>query len=730
MAEYDNTLILYDEDGEEIEFQIVDRIPYNGEEYLVLWDEESDEMAVVVERDGDYETVDDEDALEYVKKAFSSGMESLMDEADAFAVESDFMAELMEVAEGKKKVDTPSPVSTHNSETQLPSQVDTVHFDYEKYVQQSQDFLFKEATAKYNTFSFDEALSLFISAQEDGNIFAAAHIGIMYHYGEGCKQDDQKAFECFEKGYKAGCPLATAWYSECYRMGYGVTKNKEYASKLFKANEVALKELCNAEDTAALYFLGFNLIMGIGCEVNDAEGVRLLETAVFKGDNRSAVQLAECYINGWGVSADEHKGFELLMQHPVPESKKYHFLLGRCYYYGAGVEKDYSKAFASFEKSAKLGFGKAKDYLGDCYRNGQGVEKDLYEAARWYKDAADNNGTANAAHSLAFMYMNGEGVPENEKKAVDYFMIAAEGGIIQAQRIIAQEYVSGDILNRDYEAARVWMEKAANQGDAQAQLMLGRYYVSDFGYNDDQKAFEWFEKAAEQGDAEAEYTVGGCYIYEIHVKKNPAVANQWFEKAASKEHPKAMYELGISYMDGRGITKNTDKGIQYLTAAAERNSVEACEVLAKLYRDGIKNYNGQSNFVSLSNAEVYAKKLVELTDSKDAECLLASIMQGLGNTVEAKAWYQSAVNKGSDLAKLALSKMYILEGVNYSDAVSMLRTISSKKNGEAQYLLAYCLENGYGCEKDKKQAKALYSSAQANGYSENPFPRKKKFGLF
>ena len=64
MAEYDNTLILYDEDGEEIEFQIVDRIPYNGEEYLVLWDEESDEMAVVVERDGDYETVDDEDALE------------------------------------------------------------------------------------------------------------------------------------------------------------------------------------------------------------------------------------------------------------------------------------------------------------------------------------------------------------------------------------------------------------------------------------------------------------------------------------------------------------------------------------------------------------------------------------------------------------------------------------------------------------------------------------------
>ena len=74
--------------------------------------------------------------------------------------------------------------------------------------------------------------------------------------------------------------------------------------------------------------------------------------------------------------------------------------------------------------------------------------------------------------------------------------------------------------------------------------------------------------------------------------------------------------------------------------------------------------------------------------------------------------------------------MYILEGVNYSDAVSMLETISSKKNGEAQYLLAYCLENGYGCEKNKKQAKTLYGAAKANGYTENPIPRKKKFGLF
>lgn len=724
MENYDNTIFLYNEDGEEIEFSIVDRIEYKGDEYLVLWDAYNNDVAVVVDKNGKYEVVDDDEVLDYAKSSFAKSMSNLMSEIDSISDNLDdldrFFSSTLE--------DTTDLFDEDTSISE--SSITSVKFDYNKYILQSQDYLFKEALSKYNTYNYEEAMSLFISAHEDGNIYAAAHIGIMYHYGEGCEEDNQKAFEYFEKGYKVGCPLAAAWYSECYRMGYGVIKNKDYAAKLFNANVDALKELCSAEDVSALYFLGFNLVMGVGCEINQVEGVRLLETAVFKGDTRSAVQLAECYINGWGVTKNINKAIELLMTFPAPKNRKYNFLLGKAYYYGDGVEKDYTKAFFYFEQASTLGLGSAKEYLADCYFNGHGVKKDLYEAARWYKDAADNNGIANAAHSLAFMYMNGEGVPKDETQAINYFMMAAEGGIIQAQRIISQEYVSGNILDRDYEAARVWMEKAANNGDEHAQIMLGRYYISDFGYYNAQKAFECFEKAAEQGNSEAEYTLGKCYIHEIHVKKNLVIANQWFEKAAQKEHPEAMYELGVSYIEGRGISKNIEKGIQYLKDAAEKNSVKACELLAQLYKSGIENYNEQTNYTSLLDAQIYAKKFVELTDDAEAQYLLASILQELENFAEAKTWYQNAVNNGSESAKLALSKMYILEATNYPDAVSMLETISSNKSGEAQYLLAYCLENGYGCEKDKKLAKTLYKSAQINGYTKNPLPRKKKFGLF
>ncbi len=722
MADYDNTVVLYDEDGEEIEFEILHSVTYEGVEYLVLWSEDTDDMVVVYESNGDYEIVDDDDVLDYVKESFSGSMNSLMEEVEAFATEKDFMEELKAVAEGHAPATDELPDEPQQSNPSVS--VHTVSFNKEKYIEQSQDFLFRDAQNKYAALKYEEALSTFIEADKEGNLFAAAHIGMMYHYGEGCKKDDAKAYEFFNKGAANGCPLAAAWKAEFHRVGYFVEKNKELGAEMYKAIEPALKEMCAVEDVSALYFLGYNLIMGIGCEVDDFEGVRLLETAVYKGDAKSAIQLADCYFNGWGVARNEEKAVELLQTHPAEGHKKYHYLLGRCYYHGAGIEQDYSRAFSEFEKSARLGFGKGKDYLGDCYYYGHGTEKDLYEAARWYKDAADNNGIGNSAHSLAFMYLNGEGVPENQRKAVEYFQIAAECGIVQAQRIISQEYISGDILPRDYEKAREWMEKAAIKGDPQAQLMLGRYYVSGFGFDSDQKAFEWFEKAAEQGDAEAEYTLGGCYIYDIYVQQDARIANQWFERAAEKEHPKAMHELGVSYLTGRGIVQNTEKGLSLLSHAAEKGAKESCEYLVDYY-SGVK-----SQHKDMSAARIYAQKLVEIEPNADSLYRLAAITQECGDFETAKRHYQEAISSGNELAKVALSKLYIKSETNYFEAFSMLSSFASSKNGEAQYLLAFCYENGFGCEKDKKVAKNLYQLAKVNGFTEELFPKKKRFGLF
>ena len=78
--ELDNIIVLNDEDGNEIEFEFLDLIPYEGEEYVVLLpnDEDDDAGEVVIlkledtdsEDEESYVSVDDEEVLQKVFEIF------------------------------------------------------------------------------------------------------------------------------------------------------------------------------------------------------------------------------------------------------------------------------------------------------------------------------------------------------------------------------------------------------------------------------------------------------------------------------------------------------------------------------------------------------------------------------------------------------------------------------------------------------------------------------------
>ena len=70
-----------------------------------------------------------------------------------------------------------------------------------------------------------------------------AHIGIMYHYGEGCEKNDQKAFELFEKSAKQGNIAAQYDVGLYYDFGYGVKQDYEKAIEWYEkaAKECAKK---------------------------------------------------------------------------------------------------------------------------------------------------------------------------------------------------------------------------------------------------------------------------------------------------------------------------------------------------------------------------------------------------------------------------------------------------------------------------------------------------------
>ena len=78
--ELDNIIVLNDENGDEIEFEFLDLIEYEGEEYVVLLphdeEEEADEVVILKLEDTDsedeesYVSVDDEETLKNVFEIF------------------------------------------------------------------------------------------------------------------------------------------------------------------------------------------------------------------------------------------------------------------------------------------------------------------------------------------------------------------------------------------------------------------------------------------------------------------------------------------------------------------------------------------------------------------------------------------------------------------------------------------------------------------------------------
>lgn len=67
-------------------------------------------------------------------------------------------------------------------------------------------------------------------------------------------------------------------------------------------------------------------------------------------------------------------------------------------------------------------------------------------------------------------------------------------------------YCRDNGVPQDHTKAIYWLEKSANQGNANAQSTLGLiYYFGDCVPKDYTKAIYWFKKASKQRDAIANY---------------------------------------------------------------------------------------------------------------------------------------------------------------------------------------------------------------------------------
>lgn len=167
----------------------------------------------------------------------------------------------------------------------------------------------------------------------------------------------------------------------------------------------------------------------------------------------------------------------------------------------------------------------------------------MAQAAYWMEKAALQGDHLAQWHLGGFFAKGGAGLEQDLKQAFHWCRMAAKGGFVPAQATL------GYLYNRigDREAAGLWLERAAQGGDAEAQYNLALYMAQGGALeSESEAATNWLFSAAQQGLAVAQTELGLRYAKGLGVVIDPVEAHKWFLIAASQKEPAAITNLQLS----------------------------------------------------------------------------------------------------------------------------------------------------------------------------------------
>ncbi|MDK9714829.1 MAG: caspase family protein [Sulfuritalea sp.] len=357
---------------------------------------------------------------------------------------------------------------------------------------------------------------------------------------------------------------------------------------------------------------------------------------------------------------------------------------------------DMKMAVTDFRYVADRGFGPAQNNLGFLYLKGEGVPQDYTEAAKWFRKAAEQ-GLAGAQANLGAMYAAGAGVAKDAWEAAKWLRAAADQGDAKGQHYLARLYDKGEGVAKDQNEAAKWYRRAADQGNAEAQNDLGFMYAKGVGVpQSDAEALAWFRKAAELGNPVAQVNLGKAYEGGWGVAANPVEALAWYRKSASQDNAEGIYRLGRMHDSGTGVPQDPAEAVRLFRQAAEKGYAGAQMGL------GFMLTRGRGVAKDPVEGTNWFRKAAEQGDS-EGQFGLAEMLDGkLGipeNRTEAARWYAKAAEQGNTEAQTRLAKRLMTGSgvaVNLAEGLRWARAAADKGHAEAQMIVGIIYAQGMG----------------------------------
>lgn len=391
---------------------------------------------------------------------------------------------------------------------------------------------------------------------------------------------------------------------------------------------------------------------------------------------------------------------------------------------------------AELSQAARQGDGKAQYELAQRLA----AKPDYPNAMHWMQQVARESGTlaadrqtrASAAWQVGEWYQAGLGEPKDPAQATLWWQRSARLGNTNASYqlgLACREQHQGKLVSECLD----WFEQAAKGEHAEAQLVLGQWYATQRGADED--AVMWLEKAADLGNRDAQYQLGLRYEQGKGVAKRPDLAQRWYDKAAAQQQPDALlwqakqaapvnafaaYQgaanagsaeaelwLGMAYLAGEQVKADPALGRYWLELAAGHGNHEA------QYQLSLQQTAPGDRIQLLTQAAQggVTKAWFEL----------AQLQQEQGELEQARASYGKAAQQGHTRAQYAYGEMLRLgQGgqEDYALALKQYRLAAMKNNRMAQYRMGALREEGLGAPRNRIHAYAWLSLAATEGMPE------------
>jgi uncharacterized protein len=241
----------------------------------------------------------------------------------------------------------------------------------------------------------------------------------------------------------------------------------------------------------------------------------------------------------------------------------------------------------------------------------------------WLNQLA-KSGNAGAQLQLGLAYMKGRyGIAPDPVTGRYWLSTAAQNGNAYAADVIANSYASD---KHQLQQALPWWQIAARGGNADAQLHLGEYLLSN---GQDHQAVDWLRDAADRGDNRAHEELASLYaempitetdlyrgnnrfaalaerLDSVGVKSLFAVWRTLEASSPLMQSPEALitrvqqgdpvaqYQLAVHYRDGAwAVQRDPEKAMNWLQRAAAAGNLIARKDLAE-HRNSLESGNNDS----------------------------------------------------------------------------------------------------------------------------------------